>query len=81
MQVKKENKPIQLWIEGLCATGEYEQAQFLGTYNAKDLDDAVNQYISQKRDDVELNKFGNGRHAIWGRELYDNEKDARQSFG
>jgi hypothetical protein len=31
--------------------------------------------------DVDWDRFGRGRHAIWACEIFDNEAEARKSFG
>lgn len=75
------SRNISLWMEGFAATGESGTAQYIGTYNAKDLDDAVKQYMEVRPNSVHWDRFGRGRHAIWACEIFDNEADARKSFG
>lgn len=53
----------------------------IGTYEAADLDDAVRQYMETHKGDVDWDRFGRGRHAIWGCEIFDNEAEVRKSFG
>ena len=74
-------KEITLWMEGYAATCEHSPAQNLGTYEALDLDEAVKHYMEGHPDSVEWDRFGRGRHAIWACEIFDNEVDARKSFG
>lgn len=76
-----DKKDIALWLEGFSATGQSGTAQCLGTYNATDLDDAVKQYMASHPNSVDWDRFGRGRHAIWGCEIFDNESQARASFG
>lgn len=75
------SRSISLWMEGYAATGESGAAQCIGTYNAKDLDDAVKQYMVAHPNSVDWDRFGRGRHAIWACEIFDNEAQSRKSFG
>lgn len=73
-------------MEGYRATGQSEGAQLIGTYPGETFTDAVKAYIAEEVQDrgessVDLHRFGEGRHAIWACELFDNEADARKSFG
>jgi len=72
---------VCLWMQGFSASGQSQGASMLGTYQAVDLDDAVKQYIKQNKSDVDWDRFGRGIHAIWGCKLFDNEAEARKSFG
>lgn len=73
---------IELWKEGFSITGHQGQASHIGTYyNVKDFDDAVKQYMNDYPDEVEWDRFGRGRHAIWACEIFNNAIDARKSFG
>lgn len=72
---------IFLWMEGFAATGQRQGASMIGTYEATDLDDAVKQYMETHKGYVDWDRFGRGRHAIWGCEIFDNEEEARKSFG
>ena len=74
-------RSISLWMEGFAATGERQGASMIGTYEAVDLDDAVKQYMETHKGDVDWDSFGRGRHAIWACEIFDNEAEARKSFG
>ena len=81
MQYTSVRRSISLWVEGFAVTGQRENASMIGTFEAKDLDDAVKQYMEHHKDYVDWDRFGRGRHAIWACEIFDNEKDARKSFG
>jgi TnpA family transposase len=72
---------ISLWMEGFDATGQRQGASMIGTYDAIDLDDAVKQYMETHKGDVDWDRFGRGKHAIWACEIFDNEAEARKSFG
>jgi hypothetical protein len=75
------NSSISLWMEGYAATGERGVAQCLGNYNAKTIDEAVKEYMEKHPNSVDWDRYGRGRHAIWACEIFDNERDARKSFG
>ncbi len=72
---------ISLWMEGFAATGQRQGASMIGTYQAKDLDDAVKQYMETHKGKVDWDRYGRGRHAIWACEIFDNEIEACKSFG
>ena len=75
-------KQFNIWMEGYRATGESDVARIIGSFWADDFDDAVKQYAEMyPRSKVDFDRFGKGRHAIWACELFDNEADARKSFG
>jgi len=75
-------KEIQIWEEGFAITGNTGTALLRGSYYAEDFDDAVKQLMFEKPElDIEWDRFGRGRHAVWGCELFDNEIDARKNFG
>jgi len=83
---------VQIWMEGHRATGESSSASMIGEYEASDWDDAIRQYkeayphhvdtkrvpknIKSVRDDNFTNFY-----SIWACRLFDNEADARKSFG
>jgi hypothetical protein len=75
------NKSIFLWLEGFSATGESSGAVMLGNYEAKNFDDAVIQYMKENKSEVNWDGSGKKEHNIWGCRIFDNEEDARKSFG
>lgn len=79
-------KKIQVWVEGYCATGEQQNAQLVGEVEAIDLEDAIQQlyklrYPDESRRKQYLRKREDGHWVEWGCRIYDNEADARKSFG
>lgn len=80
----KPRTTINLWMEGFRATGEYGEARFCGSYFAEDLKEAVikhkectlanNPMLDEKLFDLENLTY-------WGCRFFDNEADARKSFG
>lgn len=76
-------KTIEVWEEGFCATGQAGTANLLGTYKAIDFDDTVKQYYKTftQKDSYPLKCTDDGVYSIWACRLFDNETDARKSFG
>lgn len=87
-----ERKEFEIWSEGYAATGERGTAVFHGRYFGETFDDAVEEFKKQHSGQVdtkeryaERNKDGIMPlvkvHSIWACRLFDNEADARKSFG
>lgn len=88
---------IEIWMEGYAATGGSSDAQLVWQGNAIDFDDAVLQYNDEQiqkygkpsAEPYTRNCFINqeaferrrSNWKIWGCALFDNEQDARKSFG
>lgn len=68
----------EIWSEGYRATGEAAEAHYHGMFEADSFEDACRQV-----DGVDLNKDGTFRFppSIWGCRFFNNEADARKSFG
>lgn len=87
-------KEWEIWSEGYRATGEHGTATYEGKWEGETFDDAVGKYVyikdlghlyeSGKRF-LPRNEDGIMKevavHRIWGCRLFDNEADARASFG
>lgn len=81
---------IQIWMEGYADNGGQSGAQMIGEYDVKTFDEAVELYM-KTRSAKELEDYGPHRNKmtsprgsnwnIWGCSLFDNEADARKSFG
>jgi len=67
----------QIWREGFKAQGESDTAQFLAEIEAIDFPDAVKEYYRHNPSET----FNTDRLTDWGMHHYDNEVDARRSFG
>jgi hypothetical protein len=78
--LKKPTRLIrfQIWREGYESTGEHGTATYFGTWLAESFDQAV-KYANELRN-LGAEKTGN-HWIVWGCRLFDNEKDARLSFG
>lgn len=82
-----------IWAEGFVITGNRSDANLIGTYEADSFDDAVEKYNEEcikKYGKPSAVRGGllDGKTmkpidgwTIWGCRLFDNEQDARKSFG
>lgn len=80
IRTSPENKLWEIWMSGYSATGNYAQATCLGTFPGRTFKDAVWHYKQSLPQDervlVDLDRM-----TCWGCKLYDNEANARKSFG
>ncbi|MBR2388239.1 MAG: hypothetical protein IKB02_05670 [Clostridia bacterium] len=77
--LKPSQNEIGLWIEGYAATGESSTAKFLGFYKASTLKEAVTEWL---KENPQEEKYVNmERLSYWGCRFFDNETEARKSFG
>lgn len=78
----------QIWMEGYAATGERSDAQYIGKSQGETFEEAVLNYRDQEGNPIKIDRnqdgtpriFG-GHLCIWACRLFDNEEDARKSFG
>lgn len=72
----------EIWIEGYKIMGQCGTAKLLGSYSSTSFYEAVEKMLEHE---LELKKYHhkskNGTHSIWACQLFDNELDARKSFG
>lgn len=86
-------KKFEIWVEGYAATCEHGTANKIGEGFGNTFDEAVEDYMS-KNEDHGIEKNTRSRYTseeaykkrssnwnIWACNLYDNEADARKSFG
>ena len=69
---------FNIWVEGYAATGEHGTASLLGSYEAETWDGAVKKYMAENPGRIVVDSRG---YTDWGCRLFDNESDARKSFG
>lgn len=69
-------KEYEIWSEGYADNGGHEGAHFHGKCEAGNFDEACIKLMEAK-----LDKNSDGTNSIWGCRLFDNEADARKSFG
>jgi hypothetical protein len=90
----EDKKEFEIWIEGYAATGEYSHASYIGKSSGHSFEDACRNFrypediireydgmiIVHKGESLKLDE--NRSHpCIWACRLFDNETDARESFG
>lgn len=71
-------KSYNLWMEGFAATGQSASASYLGSFKANTFEEACRKWGLQDNNAAYFN-FENLTY--WGCSLFDNEQDARRSFG
>jgi len=73
---------IELWQEGFSATGQSSDACKIGEYMAENFDDAMEQYMAENPNTkIDKQGSGSGNYSSWAMRIFDNEKQARKSFG
>lgn len=74
-------KMYQVWTEGYRATGEHGTATYHGECLAESFQEACEKLLG---DSLDKNPDGTNRYpypSVWACRFYDNEADARKSFG
>ena len=71
-------KQYNIWMEGFRIMGERAEAEFLGAYEGESFLDACKKAAD---DHPGYGGYNPEHNTIWGCRLFDNEKDARKSFG
>jgi hypothetical protein len=72
-------REFEIWMEGYQATGESGGAQLVGKSTGWTFYDAVKN-LADRSHKGKFDWYG-GRWSIWACRLFDNEADARKSFG
>lgn len=77
------SQTIEVWTEGYSVTGIRSGAERLGVFQARTLDDAVTQHLQGLPMEKQsyYHRGEDGVWTCWGCRLFDNEADARKSFG
>ncbi len=71
-------KTFEIWVEGFSITGNSATASLLAKEEGKNWTDAVSRYMEKNPGRITIDKRG---FTDWGCRLFDNEADARKSFG
>lgn len=70
----------EVWLEGYCVTGSSAKATFCGKFKGVTFEEAVLAWVATKGEDGK--KFYNPESGVyWGCNFYDNEAEARKTFG
>ena len=72
---------FQLWTEGYQATGSKACATYYGEFEAKTFRDAVIKFKATVESEQTRETIDTERLTFWGCKFFDNEEDARKSFG
>lgn len=72
------DKDFNIWSEGLACTGQSGKAQFHGSYKGITFAEACEAWAKSTDDP---NYFDRKHLTYWGCKLFNNESDARKSFG
>ena len=75
---------FQVWSEGYLATGMdgiREKARMLAEVEADSFQDACDRLCSDQAWQRQNGNYNAERLTVWGCRLFDNEADARKSFG
>lgn len=81
--VKPELKMRQVWSEGYAATGERGYASYMGECLAESHIEACERLVPtlDRNQDGTVRLRNDGNPSVWACGLFDNEADARKSFG
>lgn len=71
-------KEYEIWVEGFAVTGQSATASLLSKEKGKNWVDAVSRYMEKNPQRIRIDERG---FTDWGCRLFDNEADARKSFG
>lgn len=74
-------KSYDLWSEGYCITGGSSKAIFHGKFNGKTFKDAILSFKKSLTDEYSIKCVDVEGMKYWGCSFFDNEADARKSFG
>ena len=72
-------KTFEIWSEGFAVTGNSAIAGFEGNYEGEDFVSACKAMVLAKGWDNRL--YSAESNSFWGCRFFDNEADARKSFG
>lgn len=75
-----QDKPWQIWREGYETTGVGGEAFYMTTIEAKTFNEAVEKLFREADEDTRM-RLDPKECTYWGCRLFDNEVDARKSFG
>lgn len=80
-RVESQLRQFDIWSEGYVDNGGRSDATYFGVYMAKSFDDAVQIYIDSNPNYSKFFSKSEGHWSFWGCRLFDNETEARKSFG
>ena len=72
---------FEIWTEGFQISGNQAQASKLGTVEAETFAEACDKLCSPLEWQQKHGRYDSRSGGVWGCRLFDNEADARRSFG
>lgn len=78
------SKEYEIWSEGYLCTGMEgvpAKADFHGRFEGETFQDACDKWAETLKDEYSRSCYDRDRLVYWGCKLFDNEDDARKSFG
>ena len=72
-------KSYEIWCEGYVCTGESGRAHYFGTTMANNFQEACDNFFNN--DEYHSQYYNSKNLTYWGCRLFDNEFEARVSFG
>jgi len=74
-------KIFKVWTEGYAATGDRSDAMFHGEFEGDSFKEAIQSFKDTLTDPYSIECVDVDRMVFWGCRFFDNETDARKSFG
>ena len=75
-------KDFEIWCEGYAVNGDRGGASLLGIETANTWDEALQKYMKKHPDEIYVREVNDVKiYTDWGCRLFENESDARKSFG
>lgn len=71
---------FEIWSEGFAVTGQSGEAMLMGRAKGESFEDACADHFDPN-DPNDSKYYDPKRNTYWGCRLFDNEADARKSFG
>lgn len=69
----------EIWLEGFSITGSHGKAECLGIYEGETFEKACETALEHEGYDMDF--YNDKTNTYWGCRLFDNEGQARASFG
>lgn len=79
LMVSSKDSEFDVWIEGYRATGQSANATFCSKYKASNFNNACIAFLIENGSSLEY--YDKTSNSYWGCRFFDNETDAKKSFG
>lgn len=74
-------RDYEIWLEGYAVSGQHGTAVKIGTVAAESFQEACDSLLKRPGQRERFGGYDSERLTVWGCELFDNETDARKSYG